>query len=151
MSCKELALKVIGIGSAFLVLSFGLLYTFQDRMLYIPDMPIRHIKDNPRHYRSPQERNIKYETISLAIEGAPNDSVTGWHMRHDDEDSNRPTVLFMHENAGNLGLRLDYFQMLYHELDLDVIAFAYRGYSDSHLESGFPNEQILKQDASQII
>jgi hypothetical protein len=49
------------------------------------------------------------------------------------DGSVRNTVVFFHENAGNLGLRLDYFSMLYHEMGLNVIAFAYRGYSDSTL------------------
>jgi len=49
------------------------------------------------------------------------------------DGSFRNTVVFFHENAGNLGLRLDYFSMLYHDLGFNVIAFAYRGSSDSVL------------------
>lgn len=58
----------------------------------------------------------------------------------------RNTVIFFHENAGNLGLRMDYFTMLYHEMGLNVLAFAYRGYSDSD-HDGEPTEKIIKQDA----
>lgn len=67
------------------------------------------------------------------------------------DGSLRSTVVFFHENAGNLGLRLDYFSMLYHEMGLNVVSFAYRGYSDSALQSGFPTEASIKQDARTII
>lgn len=64
----------------------------------------------------------------------------------------RNTVVFFHENAGNLGLRLNYFSMLYHEMGFNVLAFAYRGYSPSNLESAsYPNEAILKNDAKIIV
>ena len=67
------------------------------------------------------------------------------------DGSTRNTVVFFHENAGNLGLRLDYFSMLYHDLGLNVISFAYRGFSDSILQAGFPNENSIKQDARIIM
>ena len=60
-----------------------------------------------------------------------------------EDGSKRPTILFLHENAGNLGLRMDYFNTLYHELGYNVLAFAYRGYSDSTLQAGFPSESSL--------
>ena len=56
----------------------------------------------------------------------------------------RRLVVFFHENAGNLGLRLDYFQTLYHEVNCDILAVAYRGYSAS---SGIPSEEGIKEDA----
>lgn len=48
----------------------------------MPSMPIRNIKDNPRGYRSPTERNINYTTIKLLIPDAPEDYVLGWYMKH---------------------------------------------------------------------
>lgn len=60
-------------------------------------------------------------------------------------------MVFFHENAGNLGLRLDYFNMLYHNMGFNIIAFSYRGYSDSTLEAGFPSESTIKQDAELIV
>lgn len=53
------------------------------------------------------------------------------------------TIVFFHENAGSLGLRLDYFETLITSLNVNVLAVAYRGYSDS---DGFPNEAGLKKD-----
>jgi pimeloyl-ACP methyl ester carboxylesterase len=68
-----------------------------------------------------------------------------------EDGEKRITILFLHENAGNLGLRLDYFSMLYHDLGFNILAFAYRGYSESVLSEGFPNERTLKEDAHSIL
>mmetsp|Transcript_8365 Transcript_8365/g.10999 ORF Transcript_8365/g.10999 Transcript_8365/m.10999 type:complete len:134 (-) Transcript_8365:200-601(-) len=53
----------------------------------------------------------------------------------------------MHENAGNIGLRLDYYDSLYRSLNVNIISFAYRGYSGNE---GTPSEQGLKIDAETI-
>ncbi len=52
------------------------------------------------------------------------------------------TIVFMHENAGNIGLRMDYFQIL-HGLKYNIMSVAYRGYSES---VGIPTEAGLKLD-----
>lgn len=44
----------------------------------------------------------------------------------------------------DLGLRLDYFHKAYHQLGVNIVAFAYRGYSDS---DGVPTEAGLKLDS----
>ena len=83
--------------------------------------------------------------------------IHGWLMAEHDPrvDSlrslvrpNRRLVVFFHENAGNLGLRLDYFSTLYHKNDCDILAIAYRGYSSS---SGIPSEEGLKLDAEAVM
>ena len=57
-------------------------------------------------------------------------------------------VIFFQENAGNLGLRLDYFKELYSNLECDVLAVAYRGYGRS---SGKPSEEGLKLDSDAVM
>jgi hypothetical protein len=54
----------------------------------------------------------------------------------------------MHENAGNIGLRLDFYERLYHSLKVNIVTFAYRGYSNS---DGFPTEEGLKLDSDAIV
>mmetsp|Transcript_9879 Transcript_9879/g.12255 ORF Transcript_9879/g.12255 Transcript_9879/m.12255 type:complete len:88 (+) Transcript_9879:194-457(+) len=82
----------------------------------------------------------------VILQTSDQEYVHGWLMADNDPrneqarsamGSDRRLVVFFHENAGNLGLRLDYFQMLYHEANCDVLAIAYRGYSAS---SGKPTE-----------
>ena len=55
----------------------------------------------------------------------------------------------MHENAGNIGLRIPYFKKLIANLGVHVLAMAYRGYSYS--DNVTPNEKGLKKDADAII
>jgi len=62
--------------------------------------------------------------------------------------SERRLIVFFHENAGNIGLRLDYFQTMYHKAGCDILAVAYRGYSDS---SGKPSEEGIKKDGAAVI
>ena len=52
-------------------------------------------------------------------------------------------MVFFHENAGNIGLRLDYFELAYKRLNCDIFVMAYRGYSDS---DGNPDESMIKKD-----
>jgi len=61
-----------------------------------------------------------------------------------DKPSEAKTILFMHENAGNLCLRLHEFERMYRDHGVNIVAFAYRGYSDSE---GYPTEQGLKLDS----
>ncbi len=60
---------------AFLALGLGVMYAIQDKLLYMPGMPIRHIRNNPRGYRSPAERGISFETVRLPVKGYPNDAI----------------------------------------------------------------------------
>lgn len=47
--------KVLIHGFALLGTGLTLLYIFQDRILYLPQTPIRHIRDNPKGFHSPIE------------------------------------------------------------------------------------------------
>ena len=72
----------------------------------------------------------------------------GWYIYKDTNDqqikqSNRRLMVFFHENAGNIGLRLDYFELAYKRLNCDIFVVAYRGYSDS---DGIPDEHFIKKD-----
>ena len=46
----------------------------------------------------------------------------------------------MHENTGNLGMNLDYFETLVKKVGVNVLCVSYRGYSKSE---GVPSEQGL--------
>jgi hypothetical protein len=56
-------------------------------MLYMPDVPIRHIVDNPRGYRSPDERKIKFDKVMHQMKTPfEDDYVEGWYMYHGDDE-----------------------------------------------------------------
>ncbi len=68
-------------------------------------------------------------------------------MRPEESSLDRDTVVFFHENAGNIGLRLDYFDLLYKKVGVNVLAVGYRGYGRSE---GEPTEAGMKLDARAI-
>jgi fermentation-respiration switch protein FrsA (DUF1100 family) len=86
-------------------------------------------------------RNLNYEELSIMTDDGL--KLQGWLMTAGTYEQ-KDTVVFMHENAGNIGLRLDYFQHLCHNMGVNVVSFAYRGYSGSE---GTPSEHGLHLDA----
>ncbi len=60
----------------------------------------------------------------------------------------RPTIIFFHGNAGNIGLRLPNAIQMYHTLNVHVWLIEYRGYGDS--DDVPPNEMGLKMDAEAV-
>ena len=64
-------------------------------------------------------------------------------------DEQRPTLVFMHENAGNLGLRLPFYKMMAHQLEVNILTMAYRGYSYS--DQVKVDEAGLKKDGAAIV
>lgn len=53
----------------------------------------------------------------------------------------------MHENSGNIGTRMDYFDKLVKAVGVNVLCIAYRGYSRSE---GKPTEAGLIMDAKEV-
>lgn len=64
-------------------------------------------------------------------------------------DDKRPTLVFTHEQAGNLGLRIPFFKQICHKLEVNILCVAYRGFSYS--DKVHINEKGLKKDAAAII
>ena len=75
------------------------------------------------------KREIPFEDVNIITED--NLKLHGWFMRPESDYQNRDTVVFLHENAGNIGLRLDYFELLFKKVGVNVLAFGYRGYGRS--------------------
>lgn len=60
-----------------------------------------------------------------------------------------PLLVFMHENAGNLGMRIPYYNYIIDNLGVNILSMAYRGYSYS--DAVPPDEAGLKRDANAIL
>ena len=58
------------------------------------------------------------------------------------------TLIFLHENAGNIGLRLDWFELMYKNLNCNILAVAYRGYSRSQ---GSPDQEGILMDTEAVL
>jgi len=66
----------------FLAIGLVMVYVMQDKMLYIPDAPnqaFRYPENNPRGYKSPSERNMLYEEVSIVTKD--NLTLKGWFIK----------------------------------------------------------------------
>ena len=78
-----------------------------------------------------------------------------WLLYHSDTNGStgtstgtvRPTLIFFHGNAGNIGLRLPNAHRMFTHLNVNVWLIEYRGYGDSE---GVPSEKGLKADAEGV-
>ncbi len=108
------------------------LYLGQANLLYLPDMPSRELA------ATPAQIGLPYETVHLdTTDGV---RLHGWYLP---ADGARGTLLFFHGNAGNISHRLDSLR-IFHDLELNVLIFDYRGYGQSE---GRPGEEGTHQDA----
>jgi pimeloyl-ACP methyl ester carboxylesterase len=99
---------------------------------------------NPSGYRSPSDLGIPFD--SHFIPTSPTVSVHAWVLK---SGPDRPTFLFFHGNAGNIGFRLPNAYRMW-KLGYNVVMVEYRGYGES---PGDPkvNEEGLKRDAEEVL
>ena len=89
---------------------------------------------------------MAYEEIWIKTKD--NLKLQGWFMYQPTNANKQKTIIFLHENAGNIGLRMDWFALVYHELKVNVLAVAYRGYSRSQ---GAPSQEGILLDAEAML
>eukprot|EP00696_Hemimastix_kukwesjijk_P012271 gnl/Hemi2/25392_TR8547_c0_g1_i1.p1 gnl/Hemi2/25392_TR8547_c0_g1~~gnl/Hemi2/25392_TR8547_c0_g1_i1.p1 ORF type:complete len:483 (+),score=74.69 gnl/Hemi2/25392_TR8547_c0_g1_i1:193-1449(+) len=116
----------------------GLLYYFQDKLLYFPQYPLgsRSLTATPAKY------NLQFDDLTLRTQ----DSVRlhAWFIKCNDAYQLAPTVLFFQGNAGNIAHRLDNAALLVTQAHCNVLMLSYRGYG---LSEGSPSEEGLILDA----
>lgn len=129
---------------AILVLSTVVLclWIFQESLLYQPSRTTP--ADNEPGARSPADQGLPYQEVKLTT----SDSVTlhAWFIPSPKAQSSAPTVLFAHENAGNMGLRVPEFRLLWESISCNILLFDYRGYGESDRSTDI-NEAGLMRDA----
>lgn len=103
-------------------------------MFYVPKEPFQTPEENANNFNSPLDRGIKFENVYVTTKDKV--KLHGWYMSL---DFNLPkdTIVFMHENTGNLGMKLNYFELLVKKVGVNVLCFSYRGFSKSE---GKPSE-----------
>lgn len=109
-----------------------LVFLFQPRLLFLPNLPGRALT------ATPADIGLRYETVELSTEDG--ETLHGWWLPR---KNSRATLLFFHGNAGNISHRLDSLE-IFHDLGLDVLIVDYRGYGRS---SGKPSEAGMYRDA----
>ncbi len=117
---------------AFVYILVGLyLFLFQSKFVYYPEYPERKVTETPDNI------GLRYGDVILEIVNG--EKITGWFVTG---ENSRGVVLFCHGNAGNIGHRLESIR-IFHELNLDVFIFDYRGYGAS---DGKPSESNTYED-----
>jgi hypothetical protein len=124
------------------------LYFLQDKMIYIPDAPspqFHFSESNKYGYRSPTDQDLPYRDVHILTED--NVKLHGWFITQRTSPERHPTIIFFHENAGNLGSRLGFVSTIYHHLWCNILLVSYRGYDHS---MGTPTEEGIMKDGKAI-
>ncbi len=134
LNLEPVALKrMIALILAGLLLGYVLLVAFvylrQAKMLYFP---VRQID------ATPADVNLPFDEITLQT--ADGVHISAWYIP---SPQTRGFLVFCHGNAGNISHRLDSIR-LFHEMELSVLIFDYRGYGKSE---GEPAEKGMYLDA----
>ncbi len=125
-----LHILVIAIGGY--ALFAGLVYVFQSRMIFQPDL----FGDDSGG--DPSRIGLDFEDVFMEAEDGVR--LHGWFVP---AQPSRGVLLFFHGNAGNITHRLESIA-LFHRLGLSVFIVDYRGYGKSE---GRPTEQGTYRDA----
>jgi len=116
------------------VLALVLLYFYQGRLIYLPNIPSRALQAKPT------DINLPYQVVHL--ETQDNITLHAWFVPKTDA---KGVVLFCHGNAGNISHRLDSIR-IFNQMGLAVLIFDYRGYGESELTVGEIDERGTYQD-----
>ena len=104
-------------------------YIKQDAMLYFPAKDL---------WQAPSDRGFAYEEVVFRTRDGV--GISAWYLPASHE---KGVLLFCHGNAGNIADRMDSLA-IFHDLDLSVLIFDYRGYGKS---GGKPSESGTYHDA----
>jgi uncharacterized protein len=113
------------------VLLLVVVYFYQPRLIYFPDVPGRELT------AAPDSLGLAFEDVRIPSGG---ETLHAWYVP---AGAGAPVVLFCHGNAGNIAHRLEWLEIL-HGMGLAVLLFDYRGYGQS---SGSPDEHGMYEDA----
>lgn len=96
--------------------------------------------------RTPANVNLPFESIGFATNASGQPQLRGWWISSASQP--RFTALYLHGQSGNLTDALDVLTR-YHQADLNVFAFDYRGYGQSHFEH--PSEKRWRDDTESAL
>lgn len=135
------------LGGAAIVGVSSLLYYYQNDIIYVPNFPTkghRNPDSNPIGYQNPDDRDLPYQDIYLHTRDGH--KLHSWLITQTQSDA--PTLLFFHANAGNMGLRMDIIEQFYRQIGVNIFIISYRGYGKS---TGSPSEMGLQIDAETAV
>jgi len=130
--------KMFMIGLCFVTFMVWTIYKNQEKFLYQPRIYPQFATpaQNPPGYKHPGEHDMPYEDVYLTTPDGL--KLHAWFIHGADaaETKSRPTLLFFHANAGNMGFRLQNLKVLHSKLHINIFILSYRGYGASEGEPG---------------
>lgn len=126
----------LGTASTLVIAFFGLLYTFQTKLIYPASFPegSRQVVNTPDQFGMDN-----WEDVTIQSADGVRIRLYAIHA-----SQARGTVLYLHANAGNMGHRLPLARYFVHKMHCNVVMLSYRGYG---LSEGSPEESGMKLDA----
>jgi uncharacterized protein len=135
-----LSALILTIGGAALCGWFSLCLLFWQgswQLLYHPTATVT---------RTPSSVGLQFEPIQFAVTNTGVPRLNGWWIAaRPDDPYHRFTVLYLHDQSGNLGDAVDALAQL-HAIGVNVLAFDYRGYGQSQFAR--PSEAHWREDAN---
>lgn len=128
---KMLAAILLTIVLVYLALVL-LIYLGQSRLVFFPNRALMTTPDK-----------VGFDYLDVTIPVTPSENLNAWYFPTSQPSDSTPTVLFCHENAGNISYSLETVR-LFLGLGANVLVFDYRGYGRS---DGKPSEQNVYEDA----
>ncbi|RHZ50016.1 hypothetical protein Glove_508g72 [Diversispora epigaea] len=129
-------LIVSAVSAAFLLGSGTLLYIFQTELLY----PIRYRK---KSRQIPTQEGIPFREETLITKDNFKIKTYICKRSTDEEASQRPTILALPGNRGNIGQRSIIVSKFYYDFKCNIVLLSYRGYGHSE---GKPTEKGIRID-----
>ena len=114
------------------LLVLGMVFFFQHKLLFFPDSQLT---------ATPSDIGLEYEEVVFRSRDGV--ELHGWYLPAPPE-TDGPTALFFHGNAGNISHRLEQLRII-HSLGLSCFIFDYRGFGRSR---GRMSEQGSYRDAA---
>jgi pimeloyl-ACP methyl ester carboxylesterase len=96
--------------------------------------------------RTPAEINLPFDSVGFATTTSGEPQLRGWWISGPSQSG--LTALYLHGQAGNLSETVPALASLHHA-GLNVFAFDYRGYGQSHFEH--PSERRWREDAESAL
>jgi hypothetical protein len=151
------------VGGLLLTLSV-ILYINQEKLLYYPNPPgtPNHPEENPEGCKAPSEWNKKGYSLyddkkaneadpipfeDVMVETADGEKLHTWLLLQDNAEA-VPTLIYFHDNAANMGFRLQNAADMYGISKLNILMMDYRGYGKS---TGIPTEKGLQLDGEAVL
>ena len=120
--------QTIKLLSLFFIIALLLIYCFQRYLIYVPSSIV------------PQTKDFAAQDLTvLDLHTKDNLNLNAWYKP---AQSNQPTILYLHGNAGNIGSRM-FNARQFIQAGFGILLLEYRGYGGN---KGTPTEQGLYED-----